>query len=158
MNAASGVTIVAAQSSDLPALAKVKAGYGAEDVVERFRWLEKEVDGTWLLLKCAGDIIGWCVVVWSGKKTHPEYPDMQDLYVRPEYRNRGHGTHLIREIERIAKGKGHNMIGLAVNPVHNQAARRLYKRQGYRQDRGEKYLDGVYGDFEDWVIDLEKEI
>ena len=154
----SDVTIVAATPSDAPELVKPKERYGEKDVAERFRWLKQDVDGTWLLLKSSNDIIGWCVVVWSGKKTHPEYPDMQDFYIRPEDRNQGHGTYLIGEIERMAKERGHTMIGLSVNPDDNQTARKLYERLGYRHDGGPKYLDGVYDDFEDWVIDLEKRI
>ena len=58
----------------------------------------------------------------------------------------------------MAKERGCDRLGLAVNPDDNPAARRLYERLGYRHDGGEKYLDGVYNGFEDWVIDLEKEI
>ena len=155
---ASATSLVAAQPSDSPYLVKIKPGYGAEDVAERFRWLEQDVDGTWLLLKCSDDVIGWCVVVWSGKKTHPEYPDMQDLFIRPEYRSKGYGRHMVGAIERMAKTKGYSKIGLAVNPDHNQVARRLYEELAYRHDGGKKYLDGVYADFQDWVIDLDKEI
>ena len=158
MSDPSGTSFVAAQPSVSTDLLKIKPRYGAEDIAERFRWLEQDVDGTWLLLTCSTDIIGWCVVVWSGKKTHPKYPDMQDLFIRPEHRNKGYGRRLIRAIERMAKARGHGKIGLAVNPDHNQVARRLYEGLGYRHDGGQKYLDGVYGDSEDWVIDLEKDI
>lgn len=154
----SSLAVVPATPSEAPELAGVKDGYGPEDVAERFRWLRQDVEGTWLLLKASNDVIGWCVVVWSGKRTHAEYPDMQDLYIRPENRNRGHATRLIGCIERMARQRGHTMIGLAVNPDDNRAARRLYERLGYRHDGRPKYLDGVYGDYEDWVIDLEKQI
>jgi ribosomal protein S18 acetylase RimI-like enzyme len=150
--------IVAASEGEAGTLAEVRPGYTAEHVVERFAWLREKVDGSWLLLKLEGTIIGWCVAVWSGKKTHPEYPDMQDLYVRPEYRNHGHGTRLIREIERMAKARGYDRVGLAVNSADNAAAKRLYERLGYQHDGKAKYLDGVYDGYEDWVIDLEKRL
>lgn len=150
--------IVVGTEADADALTTVKPNCVGSDVVERFRRLKEDVDGTWLLLKLDDTVIGWCVVVWSGKKTHPECPDMQDLFVRAEHRNRGYGTRLISEVERMAKARGHNRLGVAVNPDDNTAARRLYERLGYRHDGGAKYLDGVYGDYEDWVIDLEKQL
>lgn len=153
-----GEMIVEASKADAAALAEVRPGYGTEQVAERFRWLKDDVDGTWLLCRTKGTIIGWCVAVWSGKKTHPEHPDMQDLFVKAEYRNLGHGTLLISEIEKGAKARGHDRLGLAVNPDDNPSARRLYERLGYRHDGGKKYLDGVYDDYEDWVIDLAKQL
>jgi len=150
--------IVAASEADTEKLAAFKPDYTTKDVAERFRWLAEEVDGIWLLLKQDDAIIGWCVVVWSGKQTHPEYPDMQDLFVRSEHRNRGHGSRLISEIEKMAKNLGYKRLGLAVNPDDNPSARRLYERLGYCHDGEAKYLDGVYGSYEDWVIDMEKEL
>jgi GNAT superfamily N-acetyltransferase len=125
-------------------------------VSERFRWLREEVDGDWLLLKQVEEIVGWGVVVWSGKKTHLDYPDIQDMFTKPEHRSKGLGTFLIKYIEKLAKSRGFKRIGLAVNPDDNVLARKLYERLGYRHDGGVKYLDGVYDGYEDWVIDLEK--
>jgi len=150
--------IAVATEADADALTTVKPNCPGTDVVERFRSLREDVDGTWLLLKLDDTVIGWCVAVWSGKKTHPEYPDMEDLFVRPEHRNRGHGARLISEVERMAKARGHDKLGVAVNPDDNASARRLYERLGYRHDGGTKYLDGVYDGYEDWVIDLEKQL
>jgi GNAT superfamily N-acetyltransferase len=150
--------IEVARMCDREALGGVRLGYGSEDVDARFGWLAESIDGTWLLLRVRGVVIGWCVVVWSGKATHPEYPDMQDLWVRPEHRSRGHGTRLIREVERLARSRGHARIGLAVNPDLNPDAKRLYERLGYVHDGGETYLDGIYDGNEDWVVDLEKEL
>ena len=150
--------IVAATEADAEALVTVKPNYLDAQVAERFRWLREDVDGAWLLLKLDGAVIGWCVAVWSGKKTHPEYPDMQDLFVRSEHRDQGHGTRLISEVERMTKDRGHDRLGVAVNPEDNVSARRLYERLGYRHDGGKKYLDGVYDGYEDWVVDLEKQL
>lgn len=150
--------IVEVSGADSAALASVKPGYGEEQVAERLRWLKEDVEGTWLLLKSQDTAIGWCVAVWSGKKSHPAYPDMQDLFLRPQHRNQGHGTRLISEVERRTKDRGHARLGLAVNPDDNPSARRLYERLGYRHDGRKKYLDGVYDGYEDWVIDMEKPV
>ncbi|MBT7304374.1 MAG: GNAT family N-acetyltransferase [Victivallales bacterium] len=149
-------SIAVASEADASELTAVKPGYGVTDVAERFRWLAQDVDATWFLLKQNSEVIGWCVASWSGKKTHPEHPDLQDLFVKAEYRNQGCGSRLVAEVERIARNRGHTRLGIAVNPDDNQGARRLYERLGFRHDGRPKYLDGIYGDFEDWVIDLEK--
>jgi len=158
MNASSELRVVTAQESDASELAKVKTGYAEQNVAERFRWLKQKEEGAWLLLKNKKECIGWCVVVWSGKPTHPECPDIQDLFIKPEHRNQGYGTHLLHEAERLARERDYTQIGLAVNPDENRPALRLYKRLGYHHDGGEKYLDGVYGEYEDWVIDLKKDL
>ena len=150
------IDVAIAMPSNAQELAKVKREYGPEQVAERFRWLNRDVDGTWLCLKISDEIIGWGVVVWPGKKARKFHPDMQDLYIKPERRNGGQGTYLIGEIEQLARKKGFVTIALSVNPDDNVPAYRLYERLGYRHNGGPKYLDGVYGDYEDWVIDLEK--
>jgi len=150
------IKIIVARLSDTLSLTKVKEGFDKKNVAERFRRLEKEADGMWLFLKLSDNIIGWCLVLWSEKKSQREHPFMEDLYIQPEHRNKGYGTHFIREIEVLAKEKGYKIIGLAVNPDDNQAALRLYERLGYRHDSGPKYLDGVYDGYEDWVLDLKK--
>lgn len=152
-------TIIAeAEEAEATALAAMKGGFTEADVAARFRWLSQEVDATWLLLKRSGEIIGWCVAVWSGKNSHPEYPDIQDLYVRSEYRNQGFGSCLISEVERRAIKRGYTRLGIAVNPDDNPGARRLYERLGFRHDGRDRYLDGIYNGYEDWVIDLEREL
>jgi len=149
---------VVASGADAPELEHVKPGYGAEDVAERLRWLRDDVEGSWLLLRQGGAILGWCVIVWSGKESHPEYPDMQDLFVKESERNKGLGSCVVGEVERMARERGHDKLGLAVNPDDNPLARRLYEHLGYRHDGGERYLDGIYDGYEDWVIDLEKQL
>lgn len=152
------IDIAIATLSGAHELAKVKNEYGPESVAERFRWLEEDVNGIWLLLKISDEIIGWGVVVWPGRKARKSHPDIQDLYVKPEHRSNGQGTYLTGEIEQLVRKKGFETIALSVNPDDNVPAYRLYERLGYRHNGGPKYLDGVYGDYEDWVIDLEKRL
>ena len=152
------IRIIDAKPSDTFELVKVKERYGLKNVAERFQWLEKKVDGRWLLLKRSDNIIGWCVVMWKSKKPLKNCSFLQDLYIRPEHRNKGYGTYFIGAIEEMVKEKGYSMIGLAVNPDDNQAAYRLYERLGYRHDGTPRYIDGIYDGYEDWVIDLIKQL
>jgi GNAT superfamily N-acetyltransferase len=60
--------------------------------------------------------------------------ELEDLFVRPDARGRGVGAALLAAAEREAAGSGVHQLGFAVsvsNP-HNDAARRLYERCGYR--------------------------
>lgn len=105
-----------------------------------------------------GKLAGWVYLKFNGKPTHPEYPDMEDLFVGEESRGRGVGSALIAECERRARELGYRKIGMAVNPDLNPKARAFYERLGYRHDGKSSYVDGIYDGVEDWVIDLEKEI
>jgi ribosomal protein S18 acetylase RimI-like enzyme len=52
------------------------------------------------------------------------------LRVRPEYRNRGIGTELVREAESVLRQRGFSRALISV-AKENDAARRLYERLGY---------------------------
>ena len=52
------------------------------------------------------------------------------LRVRPEYRNRGIGTELVREAEAILRQRGFSRALISV-AKDNDAARRLYERLGF---------------------------
>lgn len=151
-------SIRCAAERDAPALARVRPGYDDDNVAQRFRTLSGEVDGEWLLLVEGNEILGWGVLKWSGKKSHPEYPDVEDLYLRKEHRDRGLGTRLLTHMEDLARERGFGRLGLAVNPDLNPDAHRLYERLGYRHDGGPSYVDGIYNGVEDRVIDMEKDL
>lgn len=34
----------------------------------------------------------------------------------------------------------------------------LYDKLGFKHEGGKKYIDGVYNNVEDWVIDMEKKL
>jgi GNAT superfamily N-acetyltransferase len=138
-----------------PDLYRVKPGFGEQQCQARMKWLTT-VNGEWLVGAMGIALVGWVVVTWSGKQTHTDYPDMSDLFVGEEWRNRGIGTALIGYIERLAQQNNCGKIGLSVNPDLNAQAQSLYLRLGYRHDGRAKYVDGVYDGVEDWVIDLEK--
>lgn len=143
--------------SDADFLKKIKHSISYETTNKR---LKKQEEGKteFLVLEESIGPVSFVLLKWEGKKTHPEYPDMEDLFTKEEYRGKGYGTLLIKECERRAKKRGFNKIGLAVNPTLNSKAKKLYERLGYKHDGAKTYVDAVYNGTEDWVVDLEKEI
>jgi ribosomal protein S18 acetylase RimI-like enzyme len=75
------------------------------------------------------DPVGHAHVAWA--RTKLGVPEIQDVYVEPGARRRGVASALSRGIEREAVRRGHGRISLGVG-IANDAARRLYKRLGFR--------------------------
>lgn len=113
-------------------------------------------DANFYILLDNNSPVSFVFLKFDGKPTHPEYPDIEDLYTKESYRGKGFGTTLLKHCELKAQEKGFTRIGLAVNPVDNPHAKRLYERLGYRHDGKDRYVDGIYNDTKDWVIDMEK--
>jgi ribosomal protein S18 acetylase RimI-like enzyme len=57
---------------------------------------------------------------------------LDELYVRPDLRNRGVGAALLREVREAARGMGCAAVDLEVDRAH-AAAERLYRRAGFRR-------------------------
>ena len=95
------------------------------------------------LLYLVGDFngypIGQVLIIWSGKPSHPHFPDVQSLRVHPAFRGMGVGSRLIEAAENCARENGCAQLGLSVS-IENPKARKLYERCGYVA-RGEVYLD-----------------
>ncbi|PIY66246.1 hypothetical protein COY91_00730 [Candidatus Shapirobacteria bacterium CG_4_10_14_0_8_um_filter_39_15] len=128
-----------------------------EQIVERLkRQGEKLLE--YLVFEIDGEVVSFVLLKWHGKETHPEYPDLEDLFTREDKRGKGYASALIKECENLVKEKGHKKIGLAANPDLNENARRLYEHLCYKHDGKKSYIDGIYNGVEDWVVDLEKEI
>ena len=95
-----------------------------------------EVDARLPLHRLAqGD--GFYVVAWAdGAPVAHAYlavtdpPELQDVYVLPEYRRRGIATELTGAAEREAAARGARRLLLSYGH-ENEAARRLYERAGY---------------------------
>ncbi|MFA6602223.1 MAG: GNAT family N-acetyltransferase [Candidatus Shapirobacteria bacterium] len=141
--------------ADYESLKIIKPSLDLETVTNRLNRQNKgEVE--FLVLEDNFELVSFVLLKWNGKETHPEYPDMEDLYTKEDKRGKGYGSLLIKECERKAKKKGFSKIGLAVNPQENDHANQLYQHLGY-QPTGEKtYVDGIYSGVEDWCIDMEK--
>lgn len=151
------VMIRKAEIKDIPHLTGVKSTLSGEHAMERIK-RQKEGLVEYLVLENEGVVVSFVLLKWHGKSTHPEYPDIEDLFTQEDQRGKGYGTKLIHECERLAKDKGFSKIGLAANPDSNEHARKLYEKLGYSHDGKNSYIDGVYNGVEDWCIDLEKDL
>jgi len=142
---------------DIKQLIKVKPSLTDEHIVER---LKRQGEGLveYLVLEVNNEIVSFILLKWHGKETHPEYPDMEDLFTREDQRAKGYATTLIKECEKLARERGFKKIGLAANPDLNENARKLYEKLDYHHDGGKSYVDGIYNGVEDWVINLEKSL
>lgn len=144
-----------ATKDDYTALKEIRQNLSDETIFER---LEQQIKGdiVYLVVEENHQLTSFILLKWHGKETHPEYPDMVDLYTKESERGKGYAKLLIADCEKFAKERGFTKIGMAVNPDLNCPAHQLYLKLGYKHDGGQKYLDGVYDGVEDWVIDLEK--
>ncbi|MFH0863961.1 MAG: GNAT family N-acetyltransferase [Candidatus Gottesmanbacteria bacterium] len=129
-----------------------------DEMIKKRIDLQNAGKAAYLVMELENEIVGFVLLKWEGKPTHPEYPDMEDLYIEESKRGLGYGQLLINECERLAKDRGFKKIGMAVNPSENPRAMEMYEELGYKHDGKEKYIDGVYNEVEDWVIDMEKGI
>lgn len=149
------IRIRKASNLDAPVLQAIKESLLAKAVKERLKRQDRgEVD--FLVLEEDRKIISFVLLKWQGKPTHPEYPDIEDLYTKESKRRLGYGSRLLERCEELAKQRGFAKIGLAVNPTFNKTAREFYEKRGYKHDHRATYLDGTYAGTKDWVIDLEK--
>lgn len=151
-----------AQVADLPALTVLKGPsnqHFQESKERQEKRLKEQAKGraAYLVAEENGKIIGHVFLKYYGSTNDPESPDMEDLYVKQEYRSKGIGTRLIYECEQHAKEKGYTSIGLSVNPTLNSKAKKLYEKLGYFDVGRKPYIDGIYDGVEDWVIDMRKE-
>lgn len=85
-----------------------------------------------------GVFAGYVTIVWDSR--YPPFemeniPEIVDLNVLPEFRQRGLGERLVRECERLAEARGHQKIGLGVGLLADYgSAQRLYFRLGFMPD------------------------
>jgi GNAT superfamily N-acetyltransferase len=146
-----------ATDQDISKIQKMRQSLTRNIIVERLH-LQYKQKAELLVLEKDNEIISYVFLKWNGKETHPEYPDMEDLFTKETERGRGFGTLLIKECEKRAKEKGFSKLGLAVNHKLNPKAKKLYEKLGYKHDGRKSYVDGIYNGTKDWVIDLEKDL
>jgi L-amino acid N-acyltransferase YncA len=84
-----------------------------------------------VVAEAAGGLIGWASL--NQFSARPAYRFVADLsvYIERQWRGKGVGTLLLREIEARAHTLGYHKIVLSAFPF-NQAGMRLYERFGFR--------------------------
>lgn len=104
------------------------------------RCFERVAEGTLAVYVASykGEDAGYCLLNWE-----PKYglfktlglPEIQDLNVLRELRNKGIGTALIRYCETLAREKSFESMGIGVG-LHSSygAAQKLYMKLGYVPD------------------------
>ncbi|MCL4255658.1 MAG: GNAT family N-acetyltransferase [Anaerolineae bacterium] len=147
---------------DMMALATVK-NFPNPDIsyeTTRYRLAQMAEGRAFYLVAVLDDkIVGHAFLNLFGKPSQPDYPDIQDIYVHPEFRRLGIATHLVIECERLAHQHGFSHIGLAVGIMdYGMPARILYNKLGYKSLNTPPYVDGVYDGVKDWVIDMLKKL
>ena len=96
--------------------------------------------------------VGHALLQWDGSTDKPaaselgRCPDVEDLFVSPDYRSKGIGSMLLDFAESLASQQGYSRIGLGVS-IDNPRARSLYERRRYRDSGlGEYATGGCYID------------
>lgn len=146
-----------ARMEDVPKIMKMKRADSSERFIYRFERV-KRGHAEYLIAEIKGEIVGNVFLKFYGKRTAPDYPDIEDLYVREDIRGNGIGTKLLKSAEDLAALAGYKKVGLSVDPVRNPKARDLYKRLGYREVQMNPYQNGIREGLEEWVIDMVKEL
>jgi ribosomal protein S18 acetylase RimI-like enzyme len=126
-----GVLIRSAVEEDVPAMAAIRG----REALHRDRISAS--DGKTLrclVVENGAEVVGFGCLVLRQPPTWPpmpHLPEMVDLNIAPDYRGRGLGSRLIREMERITRAEGHADVGMAADPDANPRALNLYRRLGY---------------------------
>ena len=132
MNEAPGLIIRPARADDLRAL-EWEGEYRRFRTVYR-RAFADSLQGRRILLvaEVLGKVVGQIFLqvdsALAGGDGRAAY--LYALRVRPEHRNQGIGTELVREAEVVLRQRGFSRVLISV-AKDNQAARRLYERLGY---------------------------
>lgn len=128
-----------------------------ENQLERLRRMDLG-EVMYLVAEDKGNVIAHLLLTFYGIPTAPEVPNISDLYVSEEARNKGVGSLLIQAAEKMSKEHGYALTSIAVNPTLNPRAQALYERLGYRQTPAKPFLDGLYDGVEDWVVTMVKDL
>jgi GNAT superfamily N-acetyltransferase len=104
------------------------------DVMNRLIPGLKSFPTTLILLAEIDEIFAGMLVSFQGFSTFyaERLINIHDIMVLPEFRNRGIGTALLEDIEKIARREGFCKLTLEVQE-HNTAAARLYRRFGFEK-------------------------
>lgn len=163
-----GLLVRDATAADLPALSRLKPAEALHR--DRLRDAATSPDFRYLALVRGEEVLGFACLVfvrpasWSDAADRSRLPQIVDLLVSAPLRGRGGGSFFIREMERIAAGRGSRSLFVSVDFPANERAHALYRRLGYRQIQPEPYLchweftdsDGHLHQGDDQRVDLVK--
>jgi GNAT superfamily N-acetyltransferase len=119
---------------------------------------QEKKEAEYLVIDDGIHLLGQVFLKWYGKQTHPEYPDIENIYIKGSERGKGYGALLVKECEKRTKDKGYSKIGLAVNHEVNCPEQKLYRKLGYRHDGKSTYTLELYPGIKERVIDMEKSL
>lgn len=130
-----------ATEQDIPSLNRIAADMGASHEQGYFeRCLQEQAAGNRILFLGIdnGVVAGYVQLIWS-----PHYPpfkrlgipEIQDLNIIPDLRQRGLGGLMVDHCEKTARAEGKTDIGISVGLYPRfGAAQRLYVKKGYIPD------------------------
>ena len=104
------------------------------------RYWQEQQDGqrAMLLAWCDNEIAGYVNVLWHAQFRgfqEAGIPEINDLVVVANYRQRGIGTALMDEAEQLVLEQGHARVGLGCGDTsYYRAAQGLYAKRGYAPD------------------------
>jgi GNAT superfamily N-acetyltransferase len=114
---------------DEPALRRAVRG----PVLDRTR-------GAFLIARDGAEVLGFAYVAYTWTLEHGgKSAWLEELYVVPDRRGRGIGTHILRTALDLARGAGCAAVDLEVDHEHARAAR-LYEREGFRAHRRARWF------------------
>jgi ribosomal protein S18 acetylase RimI-like enzyme len=98
----------------------------------------------YLVAEVQGRVVGFGLLVYSvpadwDRSEHA--PLVVHLHVHPDWRSRGIGSAILREMEARARRRNFAAIYLRVESENNPRAFSLYKRLGFEPLQGEPFLD-----------------
>lgn len=115
-----------ADVADVPLLAAMEKAYiecpWSED---NLRQAVTDKNSAIYLLREGGDVVGY-----GGVRTVYETAEVYNIAVKEAYRRKGYGSAVLQKLIEHATAQGANEVLLEVNE-QNEAAVRLYKRQGF---------------------------
>ena len=143
-----------AQEEDVPALQKLVAEYwdfegittrdGGQIVLQLRRLLADPVRGAIFVVAGQAEqpvLLGYLIIVYVFSLEHlGPTAEVDEFYVRSEYRGAGAGHALLAAAEAESRRAGCTHISLQIG-VGNSAARAFYQRRGYASRAGYEILD-----------------
>ncbi len=146
-----------ATTFDIPQITLMKK---REDYPKYLKRIQQTLESkaSYLVIEEDGQILGNVFLKYYGTTNDPDFPNIEDLFIREDRRDQSLGTTLIRECEKLAKTRGFCQIGLSVNPHLNPRAHSLYKKLGFKDINRPAHLSAIHDGVQDWCIDMVKDI